>query len=105
LPRCPLRNACVRPLGKGQQITIKIKIKIKSQSNGNDNGNGNGNGNGSGKINSFASKPAPTGDDVHLQEAGRLTGRHRSDAATRQASSHKKQSTSALLFTTQQAER
>ncbi len=48
LPRCPLRNACVRPLGKGQQI--KIKINVKSRSNGNDNG----------KINSFASKPAPT---------------------------------------------
>jgi hypothetical protein len=28
LPRCPLRNACVRPLGKGQQI------KIKSHSHG-----------------------------------------------------------------------
>ncbi|VVO46530.1 hypothetical protein PS880_00068 [Pseudomonas fluorescens] len=46
MPRCPLRNACVRPLGKGQ----KIKIKIKSRSNGNGNG----------KINSFAGKPAPT---------------------------------------------
>ena len=44
LAAVPLRNACVRPLGKGQQI----KIKIKSRSNGN------------GKINSFASKPAPT---------------------------------------------
>jgi hypothetical protein len=43
-PGGPLRNTCVRPLGKGQQI------KIKSQSNGNGNGNGNG------KINSFASK-------------------------------------------------
>jgi hypothetical protein len=42
LPRCPLRNACVRPLGKGQQI----KIKVKSRSNG--------------KINSFASRLAPT---------------------------------------------
>jgi hypothetical protein len=32
LAGCPLRNTCVRPLGKGQQI------KIKSQSNGNGNG-------------------------------------------------------------------
>ncbi|WP_460145811.1 hypothetical protein [Pseudomonas sp. S2_A02] len=44
LAAVPLRNACVRPLGKGQQI--------KSQSNGNGNGNGNG------KINSFASRLA-----------------------------------------------
>ena len=66
LPRCPLCNACVRPLGKGRQI------KSQSQS----------------KIKSFASKPAPTGG--HLQETGRLSGRLRSDAATRQASSHKK---------------
>jgi hypothetical protein len=34
MPGCPLRNACVRPLGKGQQIKIKIKIKIKNRSNG-----------------------------------------------------------------------
>ncbi|MFD2883083.1 hypothetical protein ACFS4T_10010 [Pseudomonas lini] len=53
LPRCPLRNTCVRPLGKGQQITIKIK----SQSNGND------------KINSFASKPAPTKKSEHIRSA------------------------------------
>jgi hypothetical protein len=58
LPRCPLRNACVRPLGKGRQITIKIKSQSQSQSNG--NGNGNGNGNDNDKINSFASKPGPT---------------------------------------------
>jgi hypothetical protein len=30
MPGCPLRNACVRHLGKGQQI----KIKIKNRSNG-----------------------------------------------------------------------
>ncbi|WP_236710433.1 hypothetical protein, partial [Pseudomonas sp. RIT-PI-q] len=32
LPRCPLRNACVWPLGKGQQIKIKNRSngKIKS---------------------------------------------------------------------------
>jgi hypothetical protein len=54
MPRCSLRKACVRPLGKGQ------KIKIKSRSNGNGNGNDNDNDNDNGKINSFASKPAPT---------------------------------------------
>ncbi|MGF6487224.1 hypothetical protein ABH904_000997 [Pseudomonas frederiksbergensis] len=47
----------------------------------------------------------PQLDWVHPGKIGRLTGRHCSDAATRQASSHKNQSTSALLFTTQQAER
>ncbi|WP_221179094.1 hypothetical protein, partial [Pseudomonas frederiksbergensis] len=57
LPRCPLRNACVRPLGKGRQI----KIKSQSQSQSQSNGNGNGNGNGNDKINSFASRLAPTG--------------------------------------------
>ncbi|KPG94285.1 hypothetical protein AEQ67_23690 [Pseudomonas sp. RIT-PI-q] len=51
LPRCPLRNACVRPLGKGRQIKIKFKNHNHSHSNGNGNGNG--------KINSFASRLAP----------------------------------------------
>jgi hypothetical protein len=32
LPRCPLRNTCVRPLGKGQQI--KIKSHSHSHSHG-----------------------------------------------------------------------
>ncbi|WP_237880748.1 hypothetical protein [Pseudomonas sp. PGPR40] len=73
------------------------QIRIKSQSNGNGNGNGNG------KIYSFASKPAPTVDRVQPVKMGRLTSRHR-DTATRQAS-QKNQPTSALPFTTQQAER
>jgi hypothetical protein len=37
----------------------------------------------------FAGKPAPTGDWVHPPKSGRLSGRLRCDAATRQASSHK----------------
>ncbi|KAB0507461.1 hypothetical protein F7R14_06370 [Pseudomonas lini] len=71
MPRCPLRNAYVRPLGKGRQI------KIKSQSNGNGNGNG--------KINSFASRLAHTWSGYIRGKTGRLTGRHR-----RQASSHRR---------------
>ena len=34
LPRCPLRNACVRPLGKGQQIKIKSHSHSHSHSHG-----------------------------------------------------------------------
>jgi hypothetical protein len=46
-------------------------------------------------------KPAPTGFGVHLQEIGRLSGRHHE-----QAHSHKKQiGIRLLLFTTHQAER
>jgi hypothetical protein len=56
------------------------------------------------KINSFASR-LPQLDWVHPEKIDRLTGRHRSDAATRQANPTKNQNTSALLFTTQQAER
>ncbi|PTR20617.1 hypothetical protein C8K63_11660 [Pseudomonas sp. GV085] len=49
------------------------------------------------KINSFASRP-PQLDWVHPEKIDRLTGRHRSDAATRQASSHKKISAHPLCF-------
>jgi len=49
--RHPCRGApCARPTFGLREKGKQIKIKIQS----------NGNGNGNGKINSFASKPAPT---------------------------------------------
>jgi hypothetical protein len=49
----------------------------------------------------IAGKPAPTGNDVHLQETGRLSGRQRE-----QAHSYIKQiGAELLLLTTHQAER
>ena len=53
----------------------------------------------------IASGLAPTLDKVHQQMIGRLSGRHRCDAAPRQASSHRKARRATLLFTTHQAER
>ncbi|WP_219094610.1 hypothetical protein, partial [Pseudomonas sp. UMAB-40] len=44
----------------------------------------------------FAGKPDPTGNDVHLQVIGRLSGRHRG-----QASSYKGFGEHASLLTTQ----
>ena len=109
LPRCPLRNTCVRPLGKGQADQDQKPKQQQRQRQRQRQRQING---------------RSTADQQHREQArshrrsgyirgkiGRLTGRHRSDAATRQASSHKKsahiqnQRPSTLLFTTQQAER
>ena len=64
LPRCPLRNTCVRPLEKGASRSgSKAKAKATARST--------------------ASRAGSQSDGVHPGKIGRLTGRHRSDAATR----------------------
>jgi hypothetical protein len=66
MPRCPLRNACVRPLGKGQADPKPKQQQKQQQKQSNSNSNG--------KIKRSQSAAAPTGKRVRVS-SGRPVGR------------------------------